>query len=97
MPSKRVVVAVMEGRMLPSSIPAFTLRETYSGNSTADSEVEKNFSTTSLPAPRTHPPQALRNFARSSISGSRAALWITVSPAAPTAAIITFSVAPTDG
>ena len=53
MPSKRVVVAVMEGRMLPSSIPAFTLRETYSGNSTADSEVEKNFSTTSLPAPRT--------------------------------------------
>ena len=53
MPSKRVTVAVMEGSIFPSSMPAFTLRETYSGNSTADSEVEKNFSTTSLPAPRT--------------------------------------------
>ena len=53
MPSNLVTVAVMAGRMLSSSIPCRTTRETNSGNSTAESEVWKNFSTMSLPAPFT--------------------------------------------
>ena len=53
MPSKRVTVAVMAGRMLPSSMPWRTTRDTNSGNSTAESPVWKNFSTMSLPAPLT--------------------------------------------
>ena len=47
MPSNCVTVAVMEGSTLSSSIPWRTTRETNSGNSTADSVVRKNFSTTS--------------------------------------------------
>ena len=53
MPSKRVTAAVMWGRMSPSSMPWRTERAMYSGNSTAESAVRKNFSTTSLPAPFT--------------------------------------------
>ena len=49
------------------------------------------------PAPCIFAPQALRKSARSTISGSRAALLITVVPFAVTAAIMIFSVAPTDG
>ena len=47
MPSNWVVVAVMEGSTLSSSMPCRTTRETNSGNSTADSVVRKNFSTMS--------------------------------------------------
>ena len=50
-----------------------------------------------LPAPDTRAPQAFRKFCRSTTSGSRAALEITVTPSAPQAASIRFSVAPTDG
>ena len=50
-----------------------------------------------VPAPVTWPPMRFRSPARSAISGSRAALSITVVPLARTAAIITFSVAPTLG
>ena len=49
------------------------------------------------PAPSTRPPMALMKFCRSTISGSRAALWITVVPGSNTAAIMAFSVAPTLG
>ena len=52
---------------------------------------------TALPAPRTLPPIALMKFAKSTISGSRAALWITEIPGSSTAAIRIFSVAPTLG
>ena len=52
MASIRVTVAVMAGRMLASSIPWRTARARNSGNSTADSNVEKNFSTVSEPAPQ---------------------------------------------
>ena len=40
---------------------------------------------------------ALMKFCKSTISGSRAALWITVVPGSSTAAIMAFSVAPTLG
>ena len=53
MPSNWVTVAVMEGKTLSSAIPWRTTRETNSGNSTADSEVRKNFSTTSDREPLT--------------------------------------------
>ena len=53
MPSKRVTVAVMAGRMLSSSRPWRTTRDTNSGNSTEESVVWKNFSTQSDPAPFT--------------------------------------------
>ena len=53
--------------------------------------------TLELPAPDTLAPQAFRKFCRSTISGSRAALEITVVPSAPQAASIRFSVAPTEG
>jgi hypothetical protein len=49
------------------------------------------------PAPWIPAPIATRNAARSVISGSRAALSITLTPSAVTAAIIRFSVAPTLG
>ena len=49
------------------------------------------------PAPSIRAPIATRNAAMSAISGSRAALSITVVPRARTAAIIRFSVAPTLG
>ena len=53
MPSKLVTVATTEERMLSSSRPWRTTRDTNSGNSTAESVVWKNFSTISLPAPFT--------------------------------------------
>ena len=53
MPSKRVVAAVMEGSTLSASMPWRTIRETNSGNSTADSVVRKNFSTASEQQPFT--------------------------------------------
>ena len=49
------------------------------------------------PAPLIFAPQQFRNSARSHISGSLAALYITVSPFARTAASMMFSVAPTEG
>ena len=52
---------------------------------------------TEPPAPRTSAPMAHRKFCRSPISGSRAALQMTVSPDAPQAASMAFSVAPTLG
>ena len=51
----------------------------------------------SEPAPLMLAPMEVRNLARSMISGSRAALSMTVRPLAMQAAIITFSVAPTLG
>ncbi len=45
----------------------------------------------------TFAPMALRKFIRSSISGSFAAFLIIVSPSAKMAALIIFSVAPTEG
>ena len=56
-------------------------------------------STTSVdePAPEMLAPMRSRNRQRSNISGSRAALSITVVPLAATAAISRFSVAPTLG
>ena len=53
MPSKRVTAAVMWGSRSASSMPWRTDRAMYSGKRTADWLVEKNFSTTSLPAPFT--------------------------------------------
>ena len=50
-----------------------------------------------LPAPSTSAPMRFRNAARSAISGSRAALLMTVRPSAAVAAIMMFSVAPTLG
>jgi hypothetical protein len=50
-----------------------------------------------LPAPVMRAPIELRNAARSAISGSRAALSMTVVPLAITAAMSRFSVAPTLG
>ena len=49
------------------------------------------------PAPEIRAPQETRKSARSQISGSRAALLMTVVPSAKTAAIRIFSVAPTLG
>ena len=60
MPSNCVTVAVMEGSTLSSSIPWRTTRETNSGNSTADSVVRKNFSTTSESRPFTRMSNRLR-------------------------------------
>ena len=53
MPSNWVVVAVMAGSTLSSSMPWRTARDTNSGNSTADSVVRKNFSTASERLPFT--------------------------------------------
>ncbi len=50
-----------------------------------------------VPAPSMRAPIFVRNAARSEISGSRAALSITVSPFASTAAVMSVSVAPTLG
>ena len=50
-----------------------------------------------VPAPSILAPMAVSIAARSWISGSRAAFSTTVVPLAPTAAIMTFSVAPTLG
>ena len=50
-----------------------------------------------LPAPDTRAPMPTRKSARSPISGSRAALSMTVVPLASTAAVNAFSVAPTLG
>ena len=50
-----------------------------------------------VPAPSMRAPMATSIEQRSTISGSRAALSITVVPLASTAAITRFSVAPTDG
>ena len=47
-----VVVATIFGSTLFSSMPCFTARAIYSGNSTLDSAVRKNFSTGSEYAPR---------------------------------------------
>ena len=55
-----------------------------------------DISTLLLPAPKIRAPIFLKQFARSTTSGSRAALRITVSPRARVAAIIKFSVAPTE-
>ena len=52
--------------------------------------------TLGVPAPEIFAPHVLRQLARSTISGSIAALSIMVVPSASTAAIIRFSVAPTD-
>ena len=52
---------------------------------------------TEPPAPRTSAPQAHRKSCKSTISGSRAALVMTVTPSAPQAASMAFSVAPTLG
>ncbi len=49
----------------------------------------------SLPAPSIFAPSAIRQSARSTISGSIAAFSSTVVPSASVAAISTFSVAPT--
>ena len=50
----------------------------------------------SVPIPAISTPRATRQLARSTTSGSRAALTSTVSPLARLAAISRFSVAPTD-
>ena len=49
------------------------------------------------PAPSIWAPIWLSISQRSTTSGSRAALWMVVTPSASTAAIRMFSVAPTDG
>ena len=53
--------------------------------------------TMDVPAPLTSAPILFKKFAKSTISGSQAALSIIVSPSAKTAAIIIFCVAPTLG
>ena len=53
--------------------------------------------TVGLPAPTIRAPIALRKSARSTTSGSQAALWITVTPSASVAAIITLAVPRTVG
>ena len=50
-----------------------------------------------VPSPWMFAPIAMRNSPRSTRSGSRAALSIVVTPSARTAAVIIFSVAPTEG
>ncbi len=59
MASMTVVVAVMAGRMSFSSMPWRTVRAMYSGNSTAESMVRKNFSTGEEPAPLARMPKRL--------------------------------------
>ena len=51
----------------------------------------------SVPAPRTLAPILFNKTAKSTISGSRAAFSITVTPSAKVAAIMIFCVAPTLG
>ena len=55
-----------------------------------------SITTRSVPAPSIFAPMAVRQAARSEISGSRAAFSNTVVPWARLAAIIRFSVAPTE-
>ena len=94
MPSNRVTVAVMAGRTLSSSSPCRTARETNSGNSTAESEVWKNFSTMSLPAPLTwmsnrfscrwkasSPSRAVPRYP--SLGSSSSSVWAKVRPPRP--------------
>ena len=59
MPLTRVSAAVIWGRMSFSSMPCRTALATYSGNKTADSQVAKNFATTSLSLPLTRMPKRL--------------------------------------
>ncbi len=56
-----------------------------------------SISISGVPAPETLAPMATRNAAMSAISGSRAAFSMRVDPVARTAAVRTFSVAPTLG
>ena len=63
----------------------------------AESTSTPSISIVLVPAPSMRAPIAARKLAMSAISGSRAALSITVVPRASTAAIIRFSVAPTLG
>ena len=65
--------------------------------STGDSSSTPSTVIVDVPAPMICAPMRLRNAARSAISGSRAALSIVVVPFARTAAMRTFSVAPTEG
>ncbi|SKV43086.1 Uncharacterised protein [Mycobacteroides abscessus subsp. abscessus] len=50
-----------------------------------------------VPAPSISAPICTSMVHRSTTSGSRAALWMVVTPSASTAAIKMFSVAPTEG
>ena len=93
-PSRNTSPWVMQAAMakVPASIRSGTVRcRTGSNPSTPSTSIEV------VPAPETLAPISPSMWARSWISGSRAAFSITVVPRAPTAAISTFSVAPTLG
>src|SRR5262245_32681782 len=77
-------------------VPAST-RSGITECSTASNPSTPSISIVGVPTPCTRAPISTRNSARSTSSGSRAAFSITVVPRAATAAIRTFSVAPTLG
>ena len=66
----------MSGSTLASSIPAFTARAMYSGNSTADWAVLKNFSSTSDPS---SPSSAVPRYC--SLGSSFSSTWVKDRPA----------------
>ena len=76
------------------NVPA-SMRSPTTRCSTGRSSETPSISMTGEPAPETFAPISLSMFARSTISGSRAALSIVVTPRAKTDAIMRFSVAPT--
>ena len=88
--SPRVVAAAN------AQVPA-AMRSGTTAWSTALSSATPSTSITEVPAPVMHAPISVSRSAMSTISGSRAALDSRVRPEARTAALRTFSVAPTLG
>ena len=77
-----------------TKVPA-SMRSPITRCSTGCSSSTPSIVTTGVPAPVILAPISLSMFARSTISGSRAALSMIVVPRARTAAMMRFSVAPT--
>ena len=77
-------------------VPA-SMRSGMGVYSTPRSFLTPSMTIVALPAPRTFPPMRLMKFCKSTISGSFAALRMTVFPSALTEASMMFSVAPTLG
>ena len=97
--SGRVFLTVTSPRVIApasSSVPV-AMRSGMISYSTPCSSGTPVMRIVSPPWPAMRAPIATRKFARSTTSGSIAALWITVSPCAVTAASIAFFVAPTEG
>ena len=84
-------------RRTPSGACRASMRSPMIARSAGTSSSTPSTRIVDVPAPSMCAPIAVRNAARSVISGSRAAFSMTVSPFASTAAVIRFSVAPTLG